>query len=168
MACTLTLSRTLPCLDNVGGVKEVKFHQLPTSFTNYTLTSGVVTITGDDLNNWFPYGLELETASATETGTQSRANGTNFGDQQLTIILNGMTAAQQNEIKSMLGSRVQVAVWLMNGTYILLGYKNGLTITTSVATTGVAMGDRNGYTITFVGKEADLAPFMSQATYDTL
>jgi hypothetical protein len=168
MACTLTLSKTLACLDGVGGIKEVKFHALPSSLSNYTLSSGVVTIAGSDLSDWFPYSLELETAQATETGTGSRANGTWFYDQQLVIIVNKLSAQMQNEIKALGQARVQIAVYLMDGTYFLLGYKNGMTVTTSVAGTGTAMGDRNGYTITLVGKESDPAPNMSQATYDTL
>ena len=168
MACSLILSKTLACLDGIGGIKEIKFHALPSSLTNYTLTSGVVAIVGSDLTDWFPYSLELETSSITDVATVDRAQGTAYWAQTLTAIVNKMSAQMNNEIKSMSGGRWQVAVQLMDGTYFLLGYKNGMTVTTISGGSGTAMGDRNGYTYNLTGKEDNPAPNMTQATYESL
>jgi hypothetical protein len=40
-----------------------------------------------------------------------------------------------------------------NGNYWLLGSRNGLELTTGTSQTGTAMGDRNGYDVTFTGME---------------
>lgn len=167
MACTLVLSRPLACKDGVGGVAEIKFHALPTSLSNYTLTSGVVTIAGSDLAEWFKYNLEKETASATFKYTSNAQNGTSFWDLALTIILNKTDTALANEIKSIGQSRLQVAVKFQDGTYWLFGYQNGMDLTTADGASGTAFGDRNGFVLNFIGKEQEF-PNMSSATYDTL
>lgn len=171
MACALVVSKTLGCLDNVGGVSQVKFYSLPSATTlaaDYTLTSGVVTIASGSQNGWLVYDLELETASFTHKGTTNRGNGTFFCDEALTLIVNGMSAEMRNEIQAMGQGRFQVAVKMNNGTYWLAGYQNGLTATTIDGGSGVALGDRNGYTFNLVGKEPVMSPSMSAATYASL
>lgn len=171
MACALTLSKPLDCNDGVGGIVEVKFKVLPSSTTlaaDYTLTSGVVTIAANSQTGWFLYNLELETAVANWTPTQNRANGTYHYVEALTIIINKMSAQMHNEIKLLGQNRLQVAVKTQDGTYWLYGYQNGMMITTVAGTTGTAMGDRNGYTLNFEGKESVPTPNMTSATYDTL
>lgn len=171
MACALTLSLPLPCNDGVGGVKELKFKTLPSASTlasDYTLTSGVIAIASGSQTGWFLYGTELETAQVTETTTVNRQNGTLHWVQAVTMIVNKLQASVQNEIKLMAQNRLQVAVSLHDGTFWLLGYENGVMITTVAGTSGTAMGDRNGYTFNFEGKESEPTPNMTQATYDTL
>ena len=148
----------------------MKFKVLPSATTlaaDYTLSSGVVTIASGSQTDWYLYNLEKETATASQKQTGNAQNGTSFNDQSMTIILNKMDAAMQNEIKVLVQSRLQVAVKFNDGTYWLFGYQNGMDITTADGSTGTAFGDRNGYTISLVGKETGF-PNMSAATYATL
>lgn len=171
MPCALTLSKPLDCNDGVGGIVEVKFKVLPSSTTlasDYTLTSGVITIASGSQTGWFLYNLELETAVFNTTPTVNRQNGTLHHVETLTMIVNKMSAAMQNEIKLLAQNRLQVAVKTHDGTYWLLGYQNGLMVTTIAGTTGTAMGDRNGYTFNFEGKEKEPTVNMTSATYADL
>jgi hypothetical protein len=53
MACTLVSSFPIGCRASVGGIQEIKIHAMPSDATlaaQYTLTSGVVAITGASLS----------------------------------------------------------------------------------------------------------------------
>jgi hypothetical protein len=171
MACGLTLSKTLGCIDGIGGVKTIKIKTLPSQTTldaDYTLTSGVIAIASGSQNDWFRYDLELETAVFNSNGTGNRAQGTFFCDETGTVIFNKQSAEMRNELMAIGQSRLQIAVELQDGTYWLYGYKNGMTLSTVAGTSGTGMGDRNGYTLNWVGKESVLTPSMTAATWATL
>lgn len=56
----------------------------------------------------------------------------------------------------------------MNGSFWLLGAKNGLDITSGNSATGTASGDRNGYSLTFQAMEADPMWSVSAATINAI
>lgn len=171
MACPLVNSIPLDCRNSVGGIAEVKFKALPSNSTltsDYTLSSGTITIASGSQTDWFLYGMEKETASFNGKPTPNVANGTLFYEEELKIILNKMSTQKSNEIHLLGQNRLQAAIKTMNGDYWLLGYQYGLDLQPSSYGTGTARGDRNGYDLTFLGKEVQPIPNMSQATYDTL
>ncbi len=85
-------------------------------------------------------------------------NGTIFYQQELTIVLNKLQANTRNEIL-LLAKNLLVAVAKdNNGKYWYFGLTRGLDITAGSGQTGTAEGDRSGYTLTFTGKEPELAP----------
>ena len=153
MACTLTTGFDLGCRDSVGGIKKLYV----TAIENVeTITSSTGTISAIDMaqgTKFFVYNVEKESAEWTETTTVSVENGTKFSEQVLTVPVTKMTAAKRNELKLLSQNRVAVIVLDRNGVYWLLGENNGMDLLTKEAKTGKAMGDMNGWTLTFNGKE---------------
>lgn len=171
MACELTKGRALDCKSSTGGVKAVYFAQLE----DLTLTeaSGALTdlefVSGSTL---FKYNLPRGTGNYTETITGSAENGTVFYEPSVTIMLHGISAADQNEIKLLAQNRLVVFVQLnqklsSNGHDVILclGRENGLELTTGTGASGAGFGDMNGYTLTFAG--AERAPLAVVADYTT-
>lgn len=158
MACALTQGYTIDCKDSLGGLVEVYFmnwHDL----VSYTEADGVITaLTKDTGKRFWKYELVKSTSSFTENLNASVENGTIFYQQELSIIINKLQVNMRNEIL-LLAQSLLVAVGKDgNGKYWILGLTRGLDVTTGTSATGVAEGDRNGYTLTFTGKERFLAP----------
>jgi hypothetical protein len=158
MACALTQGYVLDCKDSLGGITEVYFIALQ-DVASVTEASGVVTaITKDAGKVFYKYELVKETSSFVENVNASVENGSIFYQQELTIILNKLQANTRNEILLLAKNLLVAVVADNNGKYWYLGKQKGLDITAGSSQSGTAMGDRSGYTLTFTGKEAALAP----------
>ena len=154
MACALTQGFVLDCKESVGGIKSVRFVEFD-NVASIAYAAGVATLTMVASKKFWKYAQVRETSSSTETITANVQNGTIFYKQELTVILNKLAAATRNEILLLAKNRLMAIVEDMNGNFWLLGAKNGLDITGGNSATGTASGDRNGYTLTFEGMEAD-------------
>lgn len=161
MACALTQGYVLDCKDSLGGLVEVYFinqHDI----ASYTEASGVVTALTKDLGKrFYKYELVKSTAAFTETLNASVENGTIFYQQELTIVINKLQVNMRNEIILLAQNLLTAVAKDGNGRYWILGLTRGLDVTTGTAGTGTAEGDRNGYSLTFTGKERFLAPELS-------
>lgn len=166
--CALTSDYAFGCDVGVGGTKEVWLMELE-NVTSYTESSGTLTaITKVSGKIFRKYQLVLETASFEESITGNRQNGTLFYPQKGTIIINKQSVAVRNEILLLAKNRLVMVIKDNNLTYRLLGREYGLMLQTGSATTGVAWGDRNGYSLEFTGNELELAPFVLDAVIATL
>lgn len=154
MACALTQGFVLDCKESVGGIKSVRFVEFD-NVASIAYAAGVATLTMVASKKFWKYAQVRETSSFTETITANVQNGTIFYQQELTAILNKLAAATRNEILLLAKNRLMAIVEDMNGAFWLLGAKNGIDITGGNSATGTASGDRNGYTLTFQGMEAD-------------
>jgi hypothetical protein len=168
MPCALTQGYVLDCKDSLGGMTEVLFIA-KADVTSTTEASGVITaITKAAGKRFYSYALVKETANFVENINASVENGTVFYQQELTIVLNKLQANTRNEIL-LLAQNLLVAIAKdNNGKYWYLGKNNGLDITAGNSGTGTAIGDRSGYTLTFTGKEAALAPEVSSGIITAL
>ena len=161
MACVLTQGRQEVCKESVGGLSGVYF-------INYT--TGSFTKNGSGQVTALPSGstvyyYELKGNSAyTETVNTSRDNGTTFFSQELTLNLKKLTNEMTTQLKLMAYGRPQIVVWTMNGDALLVGEKEGADVTAGTISTGGAMGDLYGYSVTFTGQEALPASFLSGST----
>jgi len=168
MACALTQNYVLDCKDSLGGLTEVYF--MPADdVTSYVEASGVITTlvkaTG---KKFYKYELVKGTSSFVENINASVENGTIFYQQELTIILNKLQTNTRNEIL-LLAKNLLVAVAKdNNGAFWYLGLTRGLDITAGSGQSGAAEGDRSGYTMTFTGKEAALAPSVNSTVSSAL
>ena len=168
MACTLTGDIDLGCRDSVGGIKRLYVTALE-NITAITSTTGVISaITMTTGTEFFTYNLEKESAEWTETTTISQENWTKVSEQSLTAFISKMTAAKRNELKLLSQNRIAATVLDRNGLYWLLGENNGLDLVTKEAKTGKAMGDGNGFTLTFSGKEESEAQTVSSSIIATI
>ena len=158
MACALTQGYVLDCKDSLGGITEV-FFMAAQDVASTTEASGVITaLSKDQGKRFYKYELVKGTSSFTETFTSSVENGTIFYQQELSIILNKLQVNSRNEILLLNKNLLVAVVKDNNGKYWYLGKARGLDMTAGSGQSGAAEGDRSGYTITFTGKEADLAP----------
>lgn len=168
MACALTQGYVLDCREGIGGLKEVYVIE-KANVTSVTEVSGVITvITKASGKRFWKYSLVRETSSATETINGNEQNGTIFYDQNVQIILNKRQASIRNEVLLLAKNFLTIVGVENTGRAFLYGREQGLQLLTGTSETGVAWGDRNGYTLPFAGKEEELAPEVLEAVLATL
>ena len=150
MPCSVSNGRALPCKSGVGGLKNIYF--APYTSTTADLTDSSGTITLDDSVSFYKY--EIKGNSSLETAiNSSRENGTTFYESTLTMSLTFQDKATQEELKLIAHARPHAVVEDYNGNYFLLGLEHGAEVTGGSITTGAAMGDLSGYSLTIVAQE---------------
>jgi hypothetical protein len=177
MACgTLTKGRGLDCNRTAGGIKAIFFGVYdefddPISTTGIVQSAGEITdieMTGNDL---YRYILPLGTATVSEAITGSTENGSIFYAPTVTIMLNGLSKEDQNQIKLLAATKVVIFAQLnaqLSGKDVIigLGVTNGMNLNSGTIDSGAAFGDRSGYSLTFTGMEP--LPFATVAPYTTV
>tara|TARA_R100001377_G_C3136019_1_gene90993 strand:+ start:38 stop:628 length:591 start_codon:yes stop_codon:yes gene_type:complete len=176
MACTaLTKGRGLDCNRISGGVKFIYFgvfdqFDAPIDGTGIAVTAGEVTDIEMGTNQLYRYSMPLGVASITDTIVGSRENGTIYYTPTAQVLFNRLTKEDQNQIKLLGATKVVVFAQLnqqilATGTDVIvcLGRVNGMELNAGTMDSGAAWGDKNGYTLTFDGIEAD--PFPMVADY---
>jgi hypothetical protein len=178
MACTaLTKGRGLDCNRISGGVKFIYFGVYD-QFTAPIETVGIVEASGEvtDIEmgagtGLYRYAMPMGVASVTDTIVGSRENGTIYYTPTAQVLFNRLTKEDQNQIKLLGATKTvvfaQLNQQLANGhdVIICLGRVNGMELNAGTMDTGAAWGDKNGYTLTFDGMEAE--PFPMVADYTT-
>lgn len=168
MSCSLTQDYSFGCDVGSGGVKEMYLIELE-NISSVTESSGTLTAITKGAGKIFrKYQLVQDTATAEETIAGNLQNGTLYYDQKVTIVINKQNVAVRNEILLLAKNRLAVVTVDNNDTYRLYGWDQGLRLNEGVVATGTAWGDRNGYTLTFSGKQRELALFVNSATKATL
>lgn len=172
MACTLTGSQLLDCLDGLGGIKEIKIQAHPglaTIEANFTYSSGTISaIASGSRSGWYSWFLGQQNASASYNPTTNRDAGTTFWAHEFKMMPNKSSARLSNEIGLIAKNRTLVAIRDMNDRYFILGLKAGLSLSAGTGTTGVNRGDKNGYDITLSGQEDLPEQEISSAIWATL
>lgn len=154
MACDITAGRLEPCKDSVGGLKAVYFVNYDSDiYTDATIVTGEITAFGAPVT-LYKFDLKGANNSFDETNENSRDNGTSFWTQTGTLVLKKQDLATQSQLKLLAYGRPLVVVEDYNGNFRLAGFENGAEVTVNTAS-GAAMGDLNGYNITFVGTEKE-------------
>jgi len=154
----MATGRKLPCKDVVGGIKNIWFADYGTLGT-LTITNGTLTAITGAGTNFYKYevkgGNNLE-----QTITSSDENGTTFYAQTLTAVLTKIDVLTQVELQKMVSQRPHVFVEDNNGNYFAVGLTRGCNVNGTVST-GTALGDMNGTTLTVTAEEPILAPFVT-------
>ena len=173
----LTKGRELDCSRISGGVRYLYFGVYD-QFLTPIETAGIIQATGsvsdiqmEDASVIYRYAMPLGASSVSETITGSTENGTIFYTPTVNVMLNKLTAADQNEIKLLGQTKVVIFAQLNeiidsndHNTIICLGASNGMSLNAGSMDTGAAFGDRNGYTLTFDGLEPIPFPFVADYT----
>ena len=167
MACDITSGFTLGCRDNVGSIKQI--YILSGSVTSVTDASeGLIqTISGSGV--FYQFELFRETSDYSENVTVAPENGTVVYDQTVNAVFFKMQTATRNQIKVLAQNpAIRMIVETNNESntskYVYLGEDYGVQLLTSAGGTGTLFGDRNGYTLTFTGREPNPASFVSAST----
>jgi hypothetical protein len=150
MACSLTSGRKVPCKSAVGGIKNILFADYGT-IGNATIVAGEITELSGSAD-W--YKFEVKGASSLETAiNSSRENGTTFYESTVTMSLTFQDKATQEQLKLITHARPHVIVEDYNGNFFLVGLEHGAEVTGGSITSGAAMGDLSGYSLTIVAQE---------------
>ena len=150
MACSLTTGRKVPCKSAVGGIKTIYFADYGT-LGDATISAGEITAFAG-IPDFFQF--DVKGSSALETAiNSSRENGTTFYESTLTMSLTFQDKATQEELKLIAHARPHVVVEDYNGNYFLLGLEHGAEVSGGSITSGAAMGDLSGYSLTIVAQE---------------
>ena len=159
MACDIANGRLEVCKDAVGGIDAIYF----INFGDYSYPTDITYVTGTDTidavaNVTSLYKYELKgTNSFDQVITSSRENGTSFVEQTLSVVLKKQDAATHKNVKLLSYGRPNIVIKNRNNQFFLAGLEHGMELTTANVANGTAMGDLNGYTLTFVGTEKLLA-----------
>jgi hypothetical protein len=164
MSCDITSGFTLGCRDNVGSIKQI--YILSGSVTSVTDASeGLIsTISGSGI--FYDFQLFRETSDYSENVTVAPENGTVVYDQTINAVFFKMQTSTRNQIKVLAQNpTIRMIVETNNETatskYVYVGEEYGVQLLTSAGGTGTLFGDRNGYTLTFTGREPNPASFIS-------
>ena len=160
MPCYITSGEALGCSDSIGGIKKVYIVGGGGEVTGYTYnTSGAITgatsTTGTTL-----YGFELKrnTSSLTQNVTKSYENGTVYFEQILEVVLFKYDQEKRDKMKVLAqNDNLQIIAIDQNDVQYLLGQVNFSYLSGGAATSGLALGDRNGFSLTFTAQEAEPA-----------
>jgi hypothetical protein len=154
----MSTGRKLACKDAVGGIQKVFFGDYGTLGTA-TISGGIVTAFSGTTYTLFQY--DVKSASGLEqTITSSNDNGTTFFEQTLTLVLTKLDAPTQAELAKVIATRPHVFIQDNNGNYLSVGMTRGCDVNGTIST-GVALGDLNGYSLTITGQEPLMAQFIT-------
>lgn len=153
MSCNLTAGIQLSCRDNVGGVATAYI----TDFTNIasiTKNSGETITQISGSGTFYQFQLIRTSSQSTETVNASLENGTVFYTQELVTYFAKLSQAKRNILKTLAQSpRLAVVIVDNNGDSFYLGETYGMFVSAGTSVTGKALGDANGYNITFQAME---------------
>ena len=177
MACTaLTRGRVLNCNRISGGIKAVYFAVLDQivaiTYDTTVAPNGVREIDDIDMgaNSIYKYSLPIGTSSLSDNIVGSRENGTIYFTPTINIVYNKLSKEDQQEIKLLSATKTVIFAelnqQLLNGHNVIvaLGTINGMELNAGTMDSGAAWGDRNGYTLTFDGMEAEPFPMVTDYT----
>jgi hypothetical protein len=157
MSCELTSGYNKLC-DTPGGVDtwylfSTKDSNGESNIDTLTVANGAVTALTLKTGKYaYPFNVEIETSSFTDTAVGERANGAYAREQSATVMLHGNTAEMIVQIESLCKGRTTLIAKLNDGTYEVLFLQNGAKCNDERAS-GTAYEDMNGNTLTFTGKE---------------
>jgi hypothetical protein len=153
MACNLTAGIALSCRDNVGGIATAYITDFD-NIASITQNSGdtITSISGS--GTFYEFQLIRTSSQFTETVNASLENGTVFYTQELVTYFAKLSQDKRNILKTLAQSpRLAVVFVDNNGTYFLAGQTYGMFVSAGTSVTGKALGDANGYNITFQALE---------------
>jgi hypothetical protein len=150
MACLLTSGRKVPCKSAVGGIKTIYFADYGTLGAETIVAGEITALAGTP--EWFKF--DVKGTSSLETAiNSSRESGTTFYESTVTMSLTFQDKATQEQLKLITHARPHVAIEDYNGNYFLVGLENGGEVTGGSISSGAAMGDLSGYSLTIVAQE---------------
>lgn len=168
MACDIANGRLEACKDSVSGIDAIYFINYGIEYPdNVTIDlDGVVTAV---LGVTDLYKYELKGANSFDQTIQSsRDNGTTFFEQVLVAQLKKQDIATHKTVKLLAYGRPHIVVRTRNLQFFLMGLERGADVTAGTISTGAALGDFNGYNLTFTAMENTPAPFIDCADETTL
>jgi hypothetical protein len=171
MSCDIANGRLEACKEGVSGLDAIYIINYGTYNPDPVALGGDVTYSGtvgeEDLITQITsvatvYKYELKGANSFEQAIQSsRDNGTTFFEQTLTVQLKKQDIATHKTIKLLAYGRPNIIVRTRANDFFIAGLQRGCDVTAGTVSSGTAMGDFNGYSLTFMGMENVPANFLN-------
>jgi hypothetical protein len=159
------------CKSGVSGLDAIYFINFgdfnPDSSTaggdvTYSTTAGYEDTISEIASVSSLYKFELKGANSFEQTIQtSRDNGTTFFEQVLTVQLKKQDVATHKTVKLLAYGRPHIVVKTRDNQFFIAGLQRGCDVTAGTISSGTAMGDFNGYNLTFTGMENLPANFLN-------
>lgn len=154
MACIIDSGYTLGCRDGIGGVEYIAI-AAHDSDTTYTIGASSSITNISPTASFYKFEQYTEQALASEEGAFDNNNGTTFFTQTVTIILEQLDTTTRDQFLALTQARVRIIIKDMKGRYWLMGKINGARSSAASTGPGQALGDLQGFSITFEAKEAE-------------
>ena len=179
MACDISNGRIEQCKDSVSGLKAIyiiNYDKLNSDTVVYNTTDAGKE---DELKTWVPiddstamhlYKFELKSTanSFTTAINSSRDNGTTFFTQTLVAALKRQDVVTTKQVKILAYGRPRIVIRTMTDQFFLMGLDQGADVSAGEISTGAALGDFNGYSLTFTAEEELPANFLDCTNESTL
>jgi hypothetical protein len=155
MACAIVAGYSLDCKDTVGGIKNLFITEQANITAITENASGYVTaITKSAGTKYFKYALEPRGANSTTNNIQTDPKiGTVAYEQTIAATFLKMQYETQFKLQQIIKNRTSIIVEMKSGQYFLFGSANGMECTGGTGTSGAAMNEFNGYSLTWAGME---------------
>jgi hypothetical protein len=151
-ACLFSSGRGLGCSDQMGGAKYFFIANYDSAVENqFIVTTKEVSAT--PTLTVYRYDLEDGNGGAVSTINKAVDAGTRFYEEVITVNLNTIDAAMQEELDNLTAGKAWCWIGDYNGNVMFYGHENGCDCTGGQIDTGVAKADRSGYQIIFTAKE---------------
>ena len=166
MACDITSGFALGCRDNTGGIKAL--YILSGSVAGITETSNEISdISGSGV--FYQFDLQRGTSDFTETINGSTENQTVFYEATINASFAKLQTATRNQVKILAQNPdLKIVVETNNNEsgskFIYVGRLNGAQLNAGQGQSGTALGDANGYTLTFTAQEPNPADIITGTT----
>jgi len=152
MACQVIEGIARGCKDNAGGIVEAYIGNYPSGYTAeewYSEVEGNVTgISGLTIFTFVP------NKSSSFWGDNISASSTNIGyEHAVTLLFSKNEASKRNQVKLLGQATLIIIVRDRNGKYFMLGPQAGMELMEGNSSSGTALADTNGWTLTFKGDE---------------
>ena len=169
MSCDITNGRIEQCKDSVSGLKAIyfiNFDDLDSDDVVYDATNTDVIDTWQPASALSIYKYELKSTanSFTTAINSSRDNGTTFFEQTLVANLKRQDFATHKNVKLLAYGRPRIVIRTMTDQFFLMGLDQGADVSAGEISTGAALGDFNGYSLTFTAQEELPANFIDVST----
>jgi len=164
MSCEISHGRVEECKDSVSGLKAIYIINFDDLNEDSAVFDTANADESDELESWIPvdtatplniYKYELKsTANALNTTINaSRDNGTTFFTQELVVNLKRQDVVTHKQVKLLSYGRPRIIARSMTDQFFLLGFAQGCYVSAGTIGTGAALGDFNGYQLTFTAEE---------------
>ena len=174
MACTpkYLTSIATSCGSNLPSIKSLWIGQFDSASWSYTyLQNGSQNVTDDDGNPiiesvsgatlnqgskpWVTFNFKRNTGELTSEMTVND-NGSHFYTNGVNLIFAKIDNGKRLSLEAVASGECTMIVLDSNNQYWLIGAENSVAMTTLSATTGVAVGDSNQYSLTISADEATM------------
>ena len=155
MACAIVAGYALDCKDTVGGIKNLYITEQANVTAVTENASGYVTaITLSAGKKYFKYALEPRGANSTTNNINTDPKvGTVGYEQTIAATFLKMAYETQFKLQQIIKNRCSILVEMKSGQFFIFGSSFGMECTGGTGTSGAALNEFNGYSLTWAGME---------------